>query len=139
MKKSELRLMIREIVREELALSIKEVVKEIKSVPVPKMKPKMKPKQNFSKNSVLNDVLNETAMSDEWKTMGGGTYDSSKINDVLQSSYGEMMSDDSVSPSTELATSMGVNPNDPTADFLKKDYRTLLKKTEEKAKQKRAR
>ena len=139
MKKSELRLMIREIVREELALSIKEVVKEIKSVPVPKMKPKMKPKQNFSKNSVLNDVLNETAMSDEWKTMGGGTYDSSKINDVLQSSYGEMMSDDSVSPSTELATSMGVNPNDPTADFLKKDYRALLKKTEEKAKQKRAR
>ena len=68
--------------------------------------------------------------------MGGGTYDSSKLNDVLQSSYGEMMSDDSENPNSDLASSMGVNPNE-APDFLTKDYRALLKKTEEKAKQKR--
>ena len=44
---------------------------------------------------------------------------------ILQSSYGDMMSD---KPNGNLAASMGVNPNDPSMDFLKKDYSKLMKK-----------
>tara|TARA_B100000131_G_scaffold194567_1_gene187143 strand:+ start:413 stop:835 length:423 start_codon:yes stop_codon:yes gene_type:complete len=139
MKKSELRLMIRKIVREEVALSIKEVISEIvkPSKNVSQLKSKPKPKQTYSNNPILNDVLNETAANDEWKAMGGGTYDSSKMGEVLQSSYGDMMSSDSNVQNNNLAASMGVNPNDPSADFLKKDYRKLMKAVDEKAKQKR--
>ena len=56
--------------------------------------------KNFSNNSVLNDVLNETAMDEEWKTMGGGTYDSSKMNDVMSGQYGDMMNGNSNAPVT---------------------------------------
>ena len=100
MKKSELKLMIRQIVREEVAMSIQEVITELKqpthpvSQPKPKRKVVEQKKQQFTKNSILNDVLNETAMDDEWKTMGGGTYDSNRMGEVLQSSYGNMMKSD---------------------------------------------
>ena len=59
MKKSELRMMIREIVREEVALTMKEVIKEIVgggSGNKQQIKPKPKPKY-YSKNKVLNAVL----------------------------------------------------------------------------------
>jgi len=135
MKKSELRLMIRKIVREEVALSIKEVITEIVKPTKNVSKQQPKQKQHYSKNSVLNDVLNETAASEEWKTMGGGTYDSSKANEVLQSSYGDMMNSDDSGPQEVVVD--GVNGDAPGMDFLKKDYRKLLKATEEKAKQKR--
>ena len=87
--------------------------------------------EQFTKNSILNDVLNETAMDDEWKTMGGGTYDSSKMNDVMKSSYGKMMSDDSDNSNGTLASSMGVDPNN-APDFLTKDYRKLMKAVDKK-------
>ena len=138
MKKSELQLMIRKIVREEVAMTIHEVINELKqpslSSPQPKQEKKIVEKKQFTKNSILNEVMNETAASDEWKTLGGGTYYSSKANEVLQASYGDMMND---SPNGTIAAEMGVNPNDPSVDFLKKDYRNLMKKVDEKAKQKR--
>ncbi len=127
MKKSDLKLIIRKIVREEVAMAINEVITELKQPVNTQQKSKPKPQQKivekkkFSDNSVLNQVLNETAMNDEWKSLGGGTYDSSKMNDVLSAQYND-------SPST------GVNPNDPMSQFLNKDYRGVLKKAEEKAK-----
>lgn len=132
MKKSELKMLVREIVREEVALTMKEVIKEIvggktpsPSQPEPKQKPKPK---HFSKNKVLNDVLNETAMDDkseEWKTMGGDTYTTDKMNNILGNSYGNMMNDTS-NPNGNLAAEMGVNPNN-APDFLTKDYRAVMK------------
>jgi len=136
-KKTNIRQVIRTIVREEVAMAINEVVTELKkpSLSSKSLKPKKKmiEKKQFSKNSIINDVLNETAMDDEWKTMGGDKFDSSKMNEIVGKSYGDMMSDNS---SVNLATEMGVNPNDPTADFLKKDYRSVLKAAEQKDKQK---
>ena len=73
-------------------------------------------------------MLNETAINDEWKTMGGGTYDSGKMNEVLSSQYSDTMNG---------AQSTAVNPNDPMSKFLNKDYRQVLQKVEEKAKQTR--
>ena len=65
MKKSELKMMIREIVREEVALTMKEVIKEIiggKSQPVLKSKPKPK-KKYFSKNIAGANTTNKGTKS----------------------------------------------------------------------------
>ena len=126
-KKTNIRTMIRQIVREEVAMAINEVITELKQpaqqVSKPKPKKKIIEKQSFTKNSILNDVLNETAMDEEWKTMGDGTYDSSKIYDVVGKSYGDMMNSDSNVPVTVAGQ---------TPDFLKKDYRKLMKAVDKK-------
>ena len=132
MKKSDLKLMLRKIVREEVAMAIQEVITELKQpkqqITQTKQKKKIVEKKQYTDNSVLNDVLNETAISDEWKTMGGGTYDSGKMNEVLSSQYSDTMNGQQ---------SVAVNPNDPMAKFLNKDYRQVMQKVEEKAKQTR--
>ena len=134
MKKSKLSLLIRQIVREEVAMAIQEVITELKQpvqqVSKPKTKKKIVEKKTFSSNSVLNDVLNETAGADEWKQLGGGTFDSSKMNEVLTSQYSDTMNG---------SQQVAVNPNDPMAQFLNKDYRQVLQKVDEKAKQTRGR
>tara|TARA_R100001443_G_scaffold110179_1_gene121953 strand:+ start:1506 stop:1940 length:435 start_codon:yes stop_codon:yes gene_type:complete len=142
MKKSQLKTMIRQIVREEVAMAINEVITELKQptqqVSQPKPKKKVIEKKEFTKNSILNDVLNETAESDEWKTMGGGTYDSGRANEVLSSQYGDMMN--SKPNGDQMVASMGVNPSqvsDTVKDNLVKDYSGLLKNMEKTAKSKR--
>ena len=59
----------------------------------------------------------------EWKTLGGGKFDSSKINDVMGGAYGDMMNKNpNISVSVE-----GQSP-----DFLKKDYRAVMKAIDKK-------
>jgi len=131
-KKTNIRQVIRKIVREEVAMAINEVITELKQptqqVSKPKPKKKIVSKKQYVKNPILNEVMNETAMDEEWKTMGGGTYDSNKMGEVLGKSYGDMMSD---KPGGNLAAEMGVNPND-APDFLKKDYRKVMKAIDKK-------
>ena len=126
-KKTNVRTMIRQIVREEVAMAIKEVITELKQptqqVSQPKPKRKIVEKQTFSKNSILNDVLNETAQEEEWKTMGGGTYDSSNMNEILGKSYGDMMNSNPNTP---------VSVDGQTPDFLTKDYRKVMKAVDKK-------
>ena len=135
-KKTNVRTMIRTIVREEVAMAIQEVITELRQptqqVSQPKPKNKIVKKKSFTSNSVLNDVLNETAGEEEWKTMGGGTYTSDKMNEVVSSQYGDMMNNSSTNTDGSLAVQMGVNPNDPAADFLKKDYRAVMKAVDKK-------
>ena len=130
-KKTNVRTLIRTIVREEVAMAINEVITELKQPTRQTSKPKPKrrviEKKQYSKNSVINDILNETTLDDDWKTVGGGTFDSSKMNDVLSSAY----KDDS-NPNGNLAAEMGVNPNDPAMGFLKKDYRAVMKAIDKK-------
>ena len=134
-KKTNVRTLIRTIVREEVSMAIHEVITELKQPSLSSSKPKPKKKiiekKSYSKNSVINDILNETTLTDEWETMGGGTFDSSKMNDVLQSAYGDMGTD-SQDPNGGLVNTMGVNPNDPAVSFLKKDYRGLMKALDKK-------
>ena len=127
-KKPNIKTVIRQIVREEVAMAIKEVITELKqpSESQPKPQKKIVEKKSFTKNSVLNDVLNETAQGGEWKTMGGGVYDSSKVNEVVGNSYGDMMNG-----------TQQVSSNDPMSQFLNKDYSQVLQKSVEKSKQKR--
>ena len=135
-KKTNIRTLIRTIVREEVAMAIHEVITELKQPSLsskklskPKPKKKIVEKKTFSKNSVINDILNETTIDEEWNTMGGGTYDSGRMNDVLSSAYNDVTDNN---PNGNLAASMGVNVNTPGMDFLKKDYRAVMKAIDEK-------
>ena len=138
MKKSELRIMIREIVREEVALTTKEVIKEVVGGKT-KQKPKPKPEPKYySKNKVLNDVLNETAISDksnEWETMGDSTYTSDRINEVVGSSYGDMIGGNQKPDADMVVKSMGGDPNvvgDTLKNALTRDYGDLMKAMDKK-------
>ena len=131
---------IRQIVREEVAIAIQEVITELKQPTQQVSKPKSKvKKKQYTNNTLLNEVMNETAQSEEWKSMGGGTYDSSKMNEVLGKSYGDMMNGNNEINSDAMVASMGVNPkavDDSVKNIFTKDYRSLMKKVDEKKKQK---
>ena len=127
-KKPNIKTIIRQIVREEVAMAIKEVITELKQPTQPKPQPKkIVEKKSFTSNSVLNDVLNETAQDEEWKTMGDGKFDSSRMNELVGRQYGDMMNSNPNTP---------VTVDGQTADFLNKDYREVLKKSKEKSKMK---
>ena len=129
MKMSQLKMAIREVVREEIRLGLKEIIGGLKQPSLSsKPKKKIEEKKDYSNNQVLNEILKETAHEEEWKTLGDGEYDSSRMGEVLQSSYGDMMSDN---PNGTLASEMGVNPVE-APDFLKKDYRKLMKAVDKK-------
>jgi hypothetical protein len=139
-KKANIKTVIRQIVREEVAMAISEVVNELKqptlsSKPVSYSKPKTKiiEKKKFSSNNVLNDILNETANGDmeDWPTMGGETYDSSKTNEVLSSAYSEIQLGAEVNNADKIVGS------DAPADIKRlfdKDYSGILKASIEKSK-----
>ena len=128
-KKTNIRTVIRKIVREEVAMAIGEVITELKqptqSQPQPK---KIVEKKSYTENSVLNDVLNETAQGEEWKTMGGGKFDSSRMNELVGRQYGDMMNGTQQVPSS-----------DPMSQFLNKDYSEVLEKAIEKSNRKHGR
>jgi len=99
MKKSELIKIIELVVRKEVKKQVKQILiteNSIKSKPVVKSKPKPKTKvhHNYTDNLELNKVLNETVGlndksqdEEEWPTMGGGTFDSSRATELL--GYGD--------------------------------------------------
>ena len=141
-KKTNIRTVIRQIVREEVAMAIQEVITELKQpvqqqqqISKPKQRKKVVEKKTYSNNSVLNDVLNETAGEEEWKTMGGGTYDSSKAGEILASSYGDMMNGNVKPSGDQMVASMGVNPEkvpDDVKNAIGRDYSELMKKINKK-------
>ena len=86
----------------------------------------------------VNKVLNETAMSDksnEWETLGGSTYTSDKINEVVGSSYADMMNGDKKPDADTVVKSMGGDPNvvgDTLKNALTRDYSDLMKAMDKK-------
>tara|TARA_R100001594_G_scaffold147970_2_gene202041 strand:- start:450 stop:848 length:399 start_codon:yes stop_codon:yes gene_type:complete len=129
MKKSELKTIIRTMVREEVAMAIQEVITELKQ-PTQTTKP-MTPKKRtqnsqFTTNKVLNDVLNETAQDGDWKTLGGEKFTTERMSELVGGQYGDMMK----------STPQQVPSSDPMAQFLNKDYSEVLEKSIEKQKQK---
>ena len=124
-KKTNIKTIIRQIVREEVAMAIKEVITELKQ-PTKSQPSKPVEKKSYSSNSVLNDVLNETAQGGDWKTLGGGEFTSERMNDIVGGNYSDIMNN----------TPQQVPSSDPMSQFLNKDYREVLKATEEKQQQK---
>tara|TARA_B100000085_G_scaffold150011_1_gene136351 strand:- start:104 stop:574 length:471 start_codon:yes stop_codon:yes gene_type:complete len=103
MKKNDLIKIIELVVRKEVKKQMNEIfIKENKSslkslTPKPKKKvvQKKEPVQ-YTENKLLNDVLNETvglskgdSEMDEYPTMGGGVFDSSRAAELL--GYGDSM------------------------------------------------
>tara|TARA_R110000822_G_scaffold62349_1_gene153759 strand:- start:4988 stop:5416 length:429 start_codon:yes stop_codon:yes gene_type:complete len=137
MKKNQLILLIREVVREEVQLEVRKILREGKKnilppraaapTPVPK-RPAPKRAVPQTSNPLLNDILQETANDTEWETMGGGTLDTSNMSDVLNRT---------VAPNPNghtTARSAPINPADPMSQFLNKDYRPVMKASEQKTK-----
>jgi len=125
-KKPNIKTIIRKIVREEVAMAIKEVITELKQ-PTQSQPTKPIEEKSYTNNSVLNDVLNETAQDGEWKTLGGSEFTSDRMNELVGKQYGDMVNKN---------TSPQIPSSDPMSQFLNKDYREVLKKTDEKQKQK---
>ena len=100
-----------------------------------KHKKKVVEKKQYSSNSVLNDVLNETAQSDEWKTGGGGKFDSSRMNELVGGQYSDMMNSSGEVNGDAMVASMGIDPNqvdDSVKNIFTKDYRSLMKAVDKK-------
>ena len=130
MKMSQLKMVIREVVREEIRLGLKEVIGGIKKQPEqPVQKPKPKQKQNYTKNPVLNEILNNTEAEQDWETMGGTTYTSERMSELVGGDYKNLMNDSE-------NTNSGVVVDGQTPDFLKRDYSGLMKAIDKKQKQK---
>lgn len=153
MKRSELKTMIRKIVREEVASAIHEVITELKEpteVQPPEHVSEMEPtyinnnnnsNRQFSSNKVLNDVLNETANGDGWRTMGDKTYTSDSIGSILANQYKDIgdRGPDKIS-GEQMIESMGMNPEtvpDHITKALSRDYSELLKLSKEKSRRRR--
>jgi len=149
MKKSELKTLVRTIVREEVAMAIQEVITEMKEPiqqfntisngEIRKTKPKRKKvvseKKHFSNNSVLNDVLNETANGDsDWETMSGKKFNSKNMNDILHNQYGGMVGGSNIPiPQTDINDRPVTNVSDTLMDNLTKDYSGVLKSMKKNA------
>ncbi len=140
MKKSELRMMIREVVREEVKMELRRFLKEaklsskkkpIKQTVVATRKPVSKATaKSYSSNPVLNEVLTETAQNAEYETMGGEPYTTDNMNSVLQNSYSDIMNGGGSNIADATVASMGANPNavpDHVKDALTKDYSSFMK------------
>ena len=99
--------LIKEMVRQEVKKEVREIfiregvkavtqnkniVPEVLAKPSPK---KTKPKEvSYTKDPTLNKILNETANTgefDEYPTMGGGTFDTSKMTEAM--GYGNVLGD----------------------------------------------
>jgi len=105
-KKTNVKTMIRQIVREEVAMAIQEVISELKQPTVVETKQVKKPKsekivseqKQYSNNSILNEVLNETEgfESQDYALMGDKVFDSNSVEEIANRNN---ISDNIVSPS----------------------------------------
>jgi|TARA_B100001094_G_C18193598_1_gene809022 hypothetical protein len=149
--------LIREIVRQEVQKEVKQIfIKEgMKSMAekstlvedtvmevLPERKPKPKKKVTYTNNPVLNDILNETANQpqemEEYPTMGGGTFDSTKMAQAM--GYGNMVGGDKKVQreiaAVQTAQAAGADTSNPAVqDVMKdltKDYSAVMKALKKK-------
>ena len=130
MKKSNLRFVIREIVREEVAFAIKEIFKPNKkkinvkslseNVNTKKLQKKKK-KKVYTKNKILNEMLNDTANNDDWKNMSDGVYTTDRMNELLSNQYNKNIVEDEDREKIPVP--------DHIVNAINKDYSDLMKKT----------
>ena len=150
MKKSQLKIMIREIVREEVHMALKEelteVFKALKTKPITETKKrvvkKRKPvkKRKLAKDPILNKLLNETRGGipqgegqEEYPTMGGKTYDTNSMASLM--GYGDVGGGSN--RAEETIAQMGVSSEqvpDGVKDAITKDYSGLMKAMDKRKK-----
>ena len=149
-KSGKLLSLIKEIVKQEVKKEVRQIfinegIKSMaNSVPLteesvvevlPKRKPKPKEEITYTKNPVLNDILNETANggeTDEYPSMDGGTFDSSKMAQAM--GYGGMLGsaeDKRKVSAIQTAQAAGADTSNKAVQDvmtdLTKDYRGVMK------------
>ena len=154
MKKQELIKIIELVVRKEVKKQMNEIfikdndsssLTELVSTPTPKPVQKPKEEVKYTSNEALNKVLNETVGGGPqgeggYETMGGGIYDSSKINDILvkESGYGnpETVNEKKREiAAVDTIKKAGVNVDqvpEHVTNALTKDYSAVMKAIDQK-------
>ena len=154
MKKQELIKIIELVVRKEVKKQMNEIfikdndsssLTELVSTPTPKPVQKPKEEVKYTSNEALNKVLNETVGGvpqgeGGYETMGGGIYDSSKINDILVKESGYVIPENVNEKKREIAAvdtikKAGVNVDqvpEHVTNALTKDYSAVMKAIDQK-------
>ena len=139
MKSNKLVSLIKEVVKQEVKKQITDIL--INETNIPKTKPVVKRKKveekNYTDNPTLNKILNETAQQqEEYPTLGGGTFDSSRATELL--GYGGGLGNKEVKREVAAASTLqsaGMNP-DTAPEHLKnaltRDYTDLVKAIDKK-------
>ena len=138
MKTSKLVSLIKEVVRNEVKKQITDIL--ISETNIPKTKPVVKKKvkeQKFTDNPMLNQILNETAQQqEEYPTLGGGTFDSSRMTEML--GYGSGLGNKEVKREVAAASTLqsaGMTPEtapEHLTNALTRDYSGLMKAIDKK-------
>ena len=139
MKSNKLVSLIKEVVKQEVKKQITDILISETNIPkeTPVVKKKKVKEQKFTDNSVLNKILNETAQQkEEYPTLGGGTFDSSRMTEML--GYGSGLGNKEVKREVAAASTLqsaGMNP-DTAPEHLKnaltRDYSGLIKAIDKK-------
>ena len=165
MKKQELIKIIETVVRKEVKKQMNEIFikeenssqlselvskplteKEVKEPIRKQYKTKPKKEVNYTSNKALNKVLNETVGGvpqgdgSGYPTMGGGVYDTSKMNDVLVGATGLGNTEEAKEKKREIAAvdsikKAGVSVDqvpDHVQNALTRDYSAVLKAIDQK-------
>ena len=139
MKQGKLVSLIKEVVKQEVKKQITDIL--INETNIPKTKPVVKKKkvkeQKFTDNVMLNQILNETAQQqEEYPTLGGGTFDSSRMTEML--GYGSGLGNKEVKREVAAASTLqsaGMTPEtapEHLTNALTRDYSGLMKAIDKK-------
>ena len=143
MKKNELKLMIRQIVREEVQMELKkeltEVFKSLRtktSLKERKRVVKRKPQRQLVKDPVLNQILNETkggisqGGGDEYPTMSGKTFDTNSMASLM--GYGNVGGTDRAEQTIQQMGVPSEKVPEGVKDAITRDYSGLMKALDKK-------
>jgi len=139
MKSNKLVSLIKEVVKQEVKKQITDIL--INETNIPKAKPVIKKKkvkeQKFTDNAMLNQILNETAQQqEEYPTLGGGTFDSSRATELL--GYGGGLGNKEIKREVAAASTLqsaGMTPDtapEHLTNALTRDYSGLMKAIDKK-------
>ena len=138
MKQGKLVSLIKEVVKQEVKKQITDIL--INETNIPKTKPVVKKKvkeQKFTDNPMLNQILNETAQQqEEYPTLGGGTFDSSRATELL--GYGGGLGNKEIKREVAAASTLqsaGMTPDtapEHLTNALTRDYSGLMKAIDKK-------
>jgi len=138
MKSNKLVSLIKEVVKQEVKKQITDIL--INETNIPKAKPVIKKKkvkeQQFTSDPTLNKILNETAQQEEYPTLGGGTFDSSRMTEML--GYGSGLGNKEVKREVAAASTLqsaGMTPEtapEHLTNALTRDYSGLMKAIDKK-------
>ena len=140
MTKKTLVKIIQEVVKREVQKEVKKIFIE-EQVSKPVIEPQEE-KVTYTKNKSLNDVLNETVgltksvkKTDEYPTLGGGTFDTSRMAELMGYGQPDDVKRDMVAVDTFKKA--GVNSSqvpEAVTNALTRDYSDLMKAMNKKGK-----